>query len=157
MAMNKLQSWQWDSRVPMNKRVMVRLALFSLAMLVAFTNAGYCQTGLIPNSNTKAPFQNRLTLQNQGENAALTVHRGPLGKPCLEFEAASRSHVINPKVYDHVISIYNRCVQIIRVRVCYYNSDRCIDMEVHGLQRKDAVLSVVPNMQYFRYSYREKF
>lgn len=156
MALNKARSWQGDHRVPMNKLVMVRSALFSLALLIAFTNAVYCQTGLIPNSNATSQFQNRLTLQNEGDNAALTVHRGPLGKPCLNFEAASRRHVINPNVYDHVVSVYNRCVQIIKLRVCYYHSDHCIDMEVPGLQRKDAVLGIYPNMQYFRYSYREK-
>ena len=141
----------------MNRLAMVRPALFSLVVLVAFTNAGYCQTGLIPNSNATSPFQNRLTLQNAGENGAFPVHRSPLGKPCLDIEAASRRHVINPNVYDHVVSIYNRCVQNIKLRVCYYHSDHCIDVEVAGLQRKDVALGIYPSMQYFRYSYREKF
>ncbi len=146
-----------DNRVPMDTRVMVRLALFSFVVFVAFIGVGNCQTGLIPNSNATSPFQNRLTLQNGGVNAALTVHRNPLGRPCLDIEAASRAHVINPHVYDHVISVYNRCVQTIKLRVCYYHSEHCIDLELPGSQRRDTVLGVYPNMQYFRYSYREKF
>jgi hypothetical protein len=102
-------------------------------------------------------FQNRLTLQNGGDNAALMVHRNAFGKSCLDIEAGSRAHVINPNVFDHVISVYNRCIQLIKLRICYYHSEHCIDMELPGSQRRDAVLGVYPNMRYFRYSYREKF
>jgi hypothetical protein len=126
-------------------------------MLMTVADVGYCQSGLIPNPNATSPLQNRLTLQNEGINAALTVHHNPLGRPCLDIEAASRAEVINPKVYDHVISVYNQCVQRIKLRVCYYHSDHCIDMEIGGSQRKDAVLGIYPNMRYFRYSYQEKF
>ena len=141
----------------MNRSVMVRLAPFAIFALVAFTGTSYCQSSLIPNPSVTPPLQNRLTMQNGGDNAALTVHHDPTGKPCLDIEAASRREVINPKVYDHVISVYNKCLTTIKLRVCYYHSDHCIDMEVPGSQRKDVILGIYPNMQYFRYSYREKF
>lgn len=102
-------------------------------------------------------MQNRLTMQRGGDNTALTVHRDPLGRPCLNIEAASHAHIVNPNIYDHVISVKNRCIKTIKVKVCYYHSDHCIDMEILGSQRKDAVLGVFPNFQYFRYSYQEKF
>ncbi|MBI1203477.1 MAG: hypothetical protein GC182_13300 [Rhodopseudomonas sp.] len=107
--------------------------------------------------NPVTPYQSRLTIQNGGVNAALTVHRNPFGKPCLDIEAASRAHVINPDVYDNVVSIENRCSLTIRVKICYFNTDSCINVEVMGGQRKDAILGVRPHMQYFKYSFQEKF
>jgi hypothetical protein len=124
-------------------------------IIVVIADPGNCQTGIVPNINS--PFQNRLTLQNGGDNAGLTIHHDALGRPCLDIEAAARAHVINPNLYDHVISVYNRCIQQIKLRICYYNSDHCIDMEIRGSERKDGVLGVYPNMKYFRYSFREKF
>lgn len=108
-------------------------------------------------TNQNAPYKSRLTLQNSGENAALTIHRNSLGKPCLNIEAASRAHVINPNVYDNIVSFQNQCNILIKVRVCYFGSESCVDVEVPARQRKDAVLGIRPNSQYFRYSFREKF
>jgi len=108
-------------------------------------------------TNPNAPYKSRLTLQNSGENAALTVHRNALGKPCLNIEAASRAHVVNPDVYDNIVSFQNQCNILIKVRVCYFGSESCVDVEVPALQRKDAVLGIRPQSQYFRYSYKEKF
>lgn len=104
-----------------------------------------------------APYTSRLTMQNRGENAALTVHRDSLGKPCLNIEAASRAHVVNPDVYDNIVSIKNSCNFLIKVRVCYFGSDGCADVEVSAGQRKDVLLGVRPQSKYFRYSFKEKF
>jgi hypothetical protein len=104
-----------------------------------------------------APSKSRLTLQNDGVNSGLTVHRSPLGKPCLNIEAASRAHVINPDVYDNVVSVKNQCGKTINLRICYYKTDSCTDVEVRGYQRKDVVLGVRPHMQYFRFTFKEKF
>jgi hypothetical protein len=120
---------------------------------VALLSFGHCAAA---QSASSGSFQSRLTLQGGGENAALSTHRDALGRPCLDFEAASRAHVINPNVYDHVVSVYNRCVKLIKLNVCYYGTDRCIDMEVPALSRKDGILGIYPSMQFFRYSYKEK-
>lgn len=103
-----------------------------------------------------SPFHSRLTLQAGGANNPLTVHRDALNRPCLDVEAASRAQVINPNIYDHIVSVYNRCLTTIRLQVCYYGTDHCIDMEVPSNKRKDGVLGIMPTMQYFRYVYREK-
>lgn len=137
----------------MVKRHAVRAVIIGAAVW----GSAHGQVVMTQNANPTSPFQSRLTLQNSGENAALAFHRDPLNRPCLDIEAASRRHVINPDVYDHVVSVYNRCLKPIKLRVCYYKSDHCIDMEVPGQQRKDGVLGIYPKMQYFRYSYREKF
>ncbi len=128
-----------------------------LMALLPVVSATYAQSVLAQTANPISPFQSRLTLQGGGENAALIIHRDPLGNPCLNFEAASRAHVINPDVYDNVVSIQNRCSKLIKVRLCYYKSESCIDVEIPAQQRKDMVLGIYPHMQYFRYSYQEKF
>ncbi len=67
-------------------------------------------------TSPNSPFKSRLTIQNSGTNAAFAVHRSPLGKPCLDIEAASRAHVINPDVYDNVVSFKNQCALTINVQ-----------------------------------------
>jgi hypothetical protein len=141
----------------MNKLVMGWFAGCIFFALMAFASTSYCQTGLIPNQNATLPFANRLTLQNEGVNAALAVHRDAFGKPCLDIEAGARRELINPKIYDHVISVYNKCLATIKLRVCYYHSDHCVNMEIQRSQRKDIILGIYPNMQHFSYSYQEKF
>jgi hypothetical protein len=95
----------------------------------------------------------RLTLQS-GE-AAGSVSRDVFGKPCLDIEAASRARASNPNVYDHIVSILNRCTKNIRLEVCYFGSNRCTRVEVNGLKRKDAIIGINPGMKTFRFSYRE--
>lgn len=132
-------------------------------VLIAIPIAAVLFTWLQPrpayaqNSNNSLSSQSRLTLQGLGQNKALMTHRNALGKPCLEFEAVSRAHVINPNVYDHVVSVYNSCVKTIKVQICYTHTTQCIDVEATSLKRKDVILGVFPSIQYFRYSYREKF
>lgn len=137
--------------------MMISRAILGFIVTATIGCLAHGQVAMAQNSNPNSPFQSRLTLQNRGVNAALTIHRDPLNRPCLDIEAASRRHVINPDVYDHVVSVYNRCLKLIKLRVCYYKSEHCIDMEVPGQKRKDGVLGIYPKMQYFRYSYQEKF
>ena len=134
-----------------------RLAVFVLVGILTASWPAFGQSALVPLPAPGQPYQSRLTLQNEGVNGGLTIHRDPLGRPCLQFEAASRAEVVNPKIFDHIVSVYNRCLMRIKLRVCYYHSTHCVDLDVPGKQRKDAVLGIFPNMQYFRYSYSEKF
>lgn len=101
-----------------------------------------------------AQTTSRLTLQS-GESAGL-VSKDALGRPCLDIEAASRAHIVNPNVYDHVVSVSNRCLKTIKLKVCYFGTERCTELEVRGFKRKDAVIGVVPGMKMFRYSYGER-
>jgi hypothetical protein len=128
------------------------LIVVMLGALLAAGDPATAQT-----TNPGAPYKSRLTMQNSGENTALTVHRNAFGKPCLNIEAASRAHVVNPDVYDNIVSIQNQCSKMIAVHICYFGSESCVDVEVSGQQRKDTVLGIRPHSQYFRYSYKEKF
>jgi hypothetical protein len=95
----------------------------------------------------------RLILQN-GESAG-KISRDPLGRPCLDVEAASRSHITNPNVYDHIVSISNRCLKSLKVRVCYLDTERCTDMEVLRMGRKDVIIGTNPAMKRFKFRYQE--
>jgi hypothetical protein len=92
-----------------------------------------------------------------GESADVKLHKDLLGKPCLKFEANARAHVINPKLYDHVVAATNHCSQLIKVQVCYFKSDRCVQLDVPSYGRKEAVLGIMPSMPEFRYDFKEQF
>jgi len=131
---------------------MLRRTRFVVLISILFGLNAAAGQGMVPTT----PFQSRLTLQGPGQSSGIVTHHDPLGRPCLDIEAAARAHVINPNVYDHVVSIYNKCLSRIQLQVCYFGTDHCIDVAVTGLQRKDVILGVFPSLQYFRYSYREK-
>jgi len=128
-----------------------RYMIFTLGLLAAAPASAQ----LVPNSTPS--FQSRMTLQGPGENGALSVHRNALNQPCLDYEGASRKQIVNPTLFDHIVSIKNICPRPIKVKICYYKSERCLEVEVGAQSRKDVILGVAPNVQYFRYSYTEKF
>jgi hypothetical protein len=43
------------------------------------------------------------------------------------------------------------------MRVCYYESQECIPMEIPGGERKEAILGTLPSTKDFRFEFREKF
>ena len=56
-------------------------------------------------------------------------HRAPTGIPCLEVGGFSRPHIIDLKLYDHVITVKNGCAQKIALQICYYEFAR---LHSHG-------------------------
>lgn len=84
-------------------------------------------------------------------------HRDFAGKPCLTLSGTARPHLIDRKLFDHVIIASNACPQRIVIRVCYYRTDNCIPMEVPGRERKEAILGTLPSTQQFGFEFREKF
>lgn len=135
--------------------ILRKMAIGSLACFVL--SVGACdQPATAQLTNPLAPYKSRVTVQNSGENAALTVHRNSLGKACLNIEATSRAHVINPNVYDNIVSFQNQCNILIKVQVCYFGTENCVDVEVPAQKRTEAVLGIRLHSKYFRYSYKEK-
>ncbi len=133
---------------------MRRLELFPLLVVVSVLGAAPA-TEVSAQSTTKSV--SRFTLQTGPETSGVKFHKNVLGKPCLTFEAISRAELINADLYDHIVAVKNQCVQRIKFSVCYYNSDHCVDSETEGLGRTELVLGIYPKMQYFRYTYKEKF
>ena len=130
----------WHAAEPVNRYV--ALVVFTLAFLIS------CYDVV---AQTTASGR-RLTMQ-AGESRGLMT-KDAFGKPCLDIETASRAHVSNPKIYDHVVSVMNRCLKPLKLKVCYFGSDRCTELDVPGMKRKDAIFGVGTNM--FRVSYTEK-
>lgn len=97
----------------------------------------------------------RLMIQGPAEQSQSSVIRDALGRPCLDIEAASRAHTVNRQLFDHVISIKNQCPKLVKVKVCYFNSDTCRSADVGGYRREDLILGTT-TVTSFRYSIIQK-
>jgi hypothetical protein len=91
------------------------------------------------------------------QNLDILRHRDPTGKPCLTVYGSARPHTMNPNLFDHVITASNSCAQLIKIQVCYYQTQQCISVEIPGRMRKQAVLGILPSIKDFRYEFRERF
>lgn len=99
-------------------------------------------------------------LSAQGYSASDTLerqHRDYAGKPCLQANGVSRPLASDPRILDHAVSLENHCIDRIKVKVCYYHTDECTDVEVPGNSRKEQIIGVFPAMQQFRYEVKERF
>ncbi|MHC2467859.1 hypothetical protein ACVIHD_006871 [Bradyrhizobium embrapense] len=84
-------------------------------------------------------------------------HRSPTGAVCLRLTAVSRSFPNNDRLFNHWIYAENVCGERVRMQVCYYGTRSCIDMDVGGHERKEAILGTLPATKDFRYEYSERF
>jgi hypothetical protein len=98
-----------------------------------------------------------LPFLNGTQNASVKMHLGPTGKPCLTVLGFARPQLINPDIFDHMISASNDCSQLIKVHVCYYESQQCVPIDVPPYGRKETVLGIMPAMNQFQFEYREEF
>ncbi len=95
-------------------------------------------------------------LQSSGDQEILR-HRDFTGAPCLAVSGSAQPQIIDPDLSDDVITVTNSCPQQIALRVCYYESEDCVPMDVPGGERKEAVLGSSPSATGFRFEFREKF
>ncbi|MGY3363864.1 hypothetical protein ACVWZL_000989 [Bradyrhizobium sp. GM2.4] len=107
--------------------------------------------GQIANANS-SKFQ----IQGPAEDTGAKIIRDGLNRPCLDIEAIARSHVVNPNMIDHVVSVKNNCSRMIKVKVCYLHSDHCKEFDLHGYKRIDTILGTMANVTSFRYSLFQK-
>ena len=84
------------------------------------------------------------------------LQRDSLGRPCLQITAEARSQLTMSNTFDHIVIVNNRCLQRIKVKLCYYKSERCFLVEMAANQRKETVLGTFPAQRYFRYEYQEQ-
>jgi hypothetical protein len=84
-------------------------------------------------------------------------HWGPTGSPCLAIQGYTKAEVVNKDIYQHWIKAINSCGQAIKVRICYYKSDHCIDMDVPAFEKKESVLGIFPALKRFQFDVKEKF
>jgi hypothetical protein len=91
------------------------------------------------------------------EGKEILRHRDIAGNPCLTVGGFAQAHLEDPNLYDNVITVENQCPQRIAMQVCYYQSDSCIQMDIPGESRKEAILGILPASKDFRFEFREKF
>jgi len=130
--------------ISLARSIFGRLTLLGIACC---TNVAVAQAG---SGNAK------LTLQGAAEANSSIAIRDALNRPCLDIEAAAKPHVVNPDVVDHVVSIKNNCPKLIKVKVCYFNSDRCNQLDLQGYKRVDTILGTMTKVTMFRYSVFQK-
>jgi hypothetical protein len=135
------------------------LTVVSFAAMCSLSFAQQNSSGLskVPTVGGTAGKKGPLPTFQASNGNDILRHRNFIGKPCLAVGAFARPHAINPHLYDHVIAAVNSCSQRISMRVCYYQSQDCIQMDVPGGERKEAILGTLPSAKDFRYEFREKF
>src|ERR1700754_1172532 len=102
-----------------------------------------------------APKSSKIPIVSDSDRNKL-LSRDSLGRPCLQITAESRSQLATPNIFDHIVIANNRCLQRIKVKLCYPKSDRCFLVEVSGNQRKETILGTFPAQRDFRYEYQEQ-
>lgn len=100
--------------------------------------------------------ERKFTIQGPSEQPDSAVIRDALNRPCLDVEAVARAHIVNPHLFDHVVSVKNRCPRRINIRLCYFKSDSCKVFVIGPYQREDTILGTLPNTTIFRYSIFQK-
>ncbi|MFK4560616.1 hypothetical protein QIH93_08150 [Bradyrhizobium ottawaense] len=126
--------------------MIVRILLLAAGFLVSVTSIGYGQSST-PSAG--------LTMQGAADFGGNIIKDG-LGRPCLDVEAAARPATINPDMREHIVSIKNNCLRPIKVKVCYYGSDQCRQLDVQGYKRADTILGVMRGIKFFRYTLFQK-
>ncbi|RXH25172.1 hypothetical protein XH99_11325 [Bradyrhizobium nanningense] len=57
---------------------------------------------------------------------------------------------------DHVVSVKNKCPRSIKVKICYFETDRCKELDIRPYDRVDALLGTMTKVTRFRYSLIQK-
>jgi hypothetical protein len=91
------------------------------------------------------------------QNDVARRHWGPTGSPCLAIQGYAKAEVVNKDIYQHWIKVTNSCGQAIKVKICYYKTDHCINMDVAAWEKKDSVLGIFPALKRFQFEAKEQF
>jgi len=76
-------------------------------------------------------------------------------KQCFSIQGGARSQMMDPKMFDHVIFVKNKCYKSIKLKVCYHESDHCVDILVPPRSDKETWLGAFPSMRFFQYDAKE--
>lgn len=112
------------------------------------------QVVLAPTSSAQTstrPFGGSVP-QGPAQEAAQPLPRDALNRPCVQADAIARPHTINPNMIDHVVSVKNICNRPLKLKVCYFGSGNCRDLNISGYGREDVIIGTMSNIRYFRYS-----
>lgn len=127
----------------------IRIRNFLMAVLVVLLG---CSSPILAETSVGSRF----LIQGPAEQNSAPVIRDALGRPCLSVEAAARSHVVNADLVDHIVSIKNSCSRLIKIKLCYYGSDRCREVNLLAYKREDVILGTMTKVRQFRYTISQK-
>ncbi|MFK4385537.1 coproporphyrinogen III oxidase [Bradyrhizobium sp. USDA 223] len=54
------------------------------------------------------------------------------------------------------MSVKNKCARAIKVKLCYFQTDRCKEFNIHAYERVDSILGTMTKVTSFRYSLVQK-
>jgi hypothetical protein len=123
----------------------LRLRIFLLIAVAIVGENAFAQDLSLPNGIAPVP-------DDLGKR-----HMTPTGKPCLAIQGYAKQELVNKNIYQHLIRTANNCVQNIKVRVCYYNTDDCILVNVPPLERREDILGIFPALKRFQFQAKEQF
>jgi len=123
-----------------------------LSMLLILIPAG----AAVPQAPSGPPVSQNPAL-NPSNDPFARKHLAPTGKPCITMLGDARPQTFNPQIFDHMVLATNACGQMIKVRVCYYHSDHCINLDMPAYSQKEAMLGIMPAMGGFRFEFKERF
>jgi hypothetical protein len=144
---------------------MCRPVLLALTLLLVRIETAASQGLTIPGTTSvpivggtgglRAPEQSPIISGIEGRSPK--VHLGPTGKPCVRVDGFANAQSINPNIYNHLIRATNSCSQRIKMQVCYYKTQHCVQIELGPYDHKDAALGIYPALKDFRFEYTEQF
>jgi hypothetical protein len=123
-----------------------RTVLLGLLLLCALRGPAFGQT-LVPQPNSIFPTPSDLNRR----------HMDPTGKPCLKIGGYTKPELINPDIFEHMVGVTNSCGQNIKLKVCYYKTQDCIDVNAPPWGSKESVLGIYPALKDFRFEAKEQF
>ncbi len=85
------------------------------------------------------------------------LHHDVYGRVCIDIHGYSEPQKTNADIFNHMLLIANDCSTMIKLRVCYYGSEHCIDVMAAPYARRLETLGIFPHMQDFRWEYSESF
>jgi hypothetical protein len=84
-------------------------------------------------------------------------HLKVTGQPCVSLYASAKSQLTNRNIFDHLVFGTNECAQMIKLRICYYKTSDCIQMDLPPYGRKEMTLGIFPSIKDFQFEFREQF
>jgi hypothetical protein len=138
-------------------KAMIHIVGLAIVSMIGSISLALAQGLGGPLGSNQRPTGGVLPLFSGSQNAAVQKHLGPTGKPCVTVVGYAHPQTVNPNIFEHMILATNDCSQPIKMRVCYYQSQQCIPIDVPQYGRKEMVLGIMPAMSQFRFEYRENF
>lgn len=84
-------------------------------------------------------------------------HRDFIGRPCLKSVGIAKPLASNPRVFNHIVNLENRCTELIKAKICYRDFDSCTEVDVPAQSQTEQVIGVFPEIKQFAYDIKEKF